>query len=63
MKKDIINQLILTAGAWNESGQKDKLLEWQFELHLFELQLATDTDHDGAMDILLDAIEEKEMAA
>lgn len=59
----IINQLILTAGAWNESGQKDKLLEYQFDRYLFDLQLIEKTDHDGAMKILLAAIEESEVAA
>ncbi|MEK4024449.1 hypothetical protein [Sporosarcina sp. FSL W7-1283] len=63
MIKHITNQLILTAGAWNESGQKDKVLEWQFERQLFDLQLATGTNHEGAMEILLATIEEKELAA
>ncbi|ARK25979.1 hypothetical protein SporoP37_15745 [Sporosarcina sp. P37] len=59
----IINQLILTAGAWNESGQRDKVLENQFDQYLFELQLLTDTDHDGAMHILLRSLNSDEAAA
>lgn len=52
----IINQLILIAGSWNHSGQQDKFLEHQFEIALFNLQLETNTDHEGAMNILLTAL-------
>lgn len=52
----IVNQLILLAGSWNHSGQQDKYLEYQFEVALFNLQLETNTDHEGAMDILLSAL-------
>ena len=52
----IINQLILIAGSWNESGQQDKVLEHQFEIALFNLQLEANTDHEGAMEILLTSL-------
>ncbi|WP_155961309.1 hypothetical protein [Sporosarcina sp. P33] len=52
----IINQLILIAGAWNDSGQQDKVLEQQFDNALKSLQQETNTDQSGAMDILLSAL-------
>ncbi|MCG3089159.1 hypothetical protein [Sporosarcina cyprini] len=59
----IINQLILTAGAWNETGQSDKYLEKQFEGYLNALQRVAGTDQEGAMQLLLKELGEDEQAA
>lgn len=49
----IINQLILIVGSWNATGQTDKRLEHQFDQKLTELEQATKTKREGALNILL----------
>lgn len=61
--KDIINQLILTAGAWRDSGSKDKHLERQFSHLLNELRWAAGTTPEGALELLLAELGETEVAA
>lgn len=60
---DIINKLILVTGAWNDTGQKDKRLERQFDSLLNELREATGTTPEGAVNLLIEHLEELEVAA
>ncbi|KAA0941594.1 hypothetical protein FQ087_20775 [Sporosarcina sp. ANT_H38] len=60
MHKHIINKLILVAGAWNNSGQKDKRLELQFNSLLNELRIAAGTTPEGAVQLLLTELGETE---
>lgn len=53
MQQRIIDQLILTAGAWQSSGGKDEYLNRQFSNLLNELAEVTRTTPEGALDILL----------
>lgn len=52
----ILNQLILIVGSWNVTGQTDKRLERQFDQKLTELEQATKTEREGALNILLNYI-------
>ncbi|WP_438310873.1 hypothetical protein [Sporosarcina sp. FA9] len=63
MHKHIINQLILVAGAWKSTGRKDKHLERQFSHLLNELRWEAGTTPEGALDLLLRELGEKEVAA
>lgn len=58
----IIDQLILTAGAWQSSGG-DKMLERQFARHLNELGRLTNTNKKGAMELLMSHLGENEVEA
>lgn len=60
---DIINKLILTAGAWKSSGRKDKHLERQFSELLNELRWVANTTPEGALQLLLAEINRSEVAA
>ncbi|WP_438312290.1 hypothetical protein [Sporosarcina sp. FA9] len=63
MINHIINQLILVAGQWKATGRKDKQLERQFSHLLNELRLAAGTTPEGALNLLLRELGEKEVAA
>lgn len=60
MPKHIINKLILTAGAWNNTGCKDKRLEQQFNSLLNELRITTGTTPEGAVNMLMAELGEVE---
>lgn len=60
---DIINQLILVTGAWNDTGRQDKRLERQFNSLLNELRRATGTTPEGAVQMLVESLGEREVAA
>lgn len=60
---ELINELILTVGAWNDSGQKDKRLELQFDSLLNELREASGTTPEGAVRLLEESLSEREVAA
>lgn len=49
----IINHLILAAGAWEASGCQDKELEDRFESWLKKLQENTGLNRDGATAYLM----------
>ena len=59
----LIDLLILTAGSWNATGQTDKKLENDFDRYLKLLQIETNTDYEGAMQILLNSQNGKGVAA
>lgn len=63
MTKKLINQLILTAGAWKNSNGKDKHLERQFSNLLNELRWAAETTPEGALELLLAEINRDGVAA
>lgn len=63
MQQLIIDQLILTAGAWRDSGGKDKHLERQFSNLLNELRWEAGTTPEGALDLLLAELGEVGVAA
>ena len=63
MPKHIINQLILVTGAWNDTGQKDKRLEQQFGSLLNELRITAGTTPEGAVQLLMESLGEREVAA
>ncbi|MFJ7933681.1 hypothetical protein [Sporosarcina sp. NPDC096371] len=63
MTVDIINKLILTVGAWNATGSKDKRLERQFDSLLNDLRKATGTTPEGAVRLLEESLSEREVAA
>ncbi|AMQ06767.1 hypothetical protein [Sporosarcina psychrophila] len=60
MPNYIINKLILTAGAWNNTGCKDKHLERQFNSLLNELRITTGTTPEGAVKMLMAELGEVE---
>lgn len=62
MIEHIINKLILTVGTWNATGQKDKRLESQFNALLGDLRMAARTTPEGAVQMLLESLGEKEAA-
>lgn len=48
--KNLLNQLILIAGAWSES--EDPAIEWQFKVLFEELKQITKLDHAAAEALL-----------
>lgn len=61
MQQRIIDQLILTAGAWRDSG--DEHLNRQFNRLLSELSEVARTTPEGALDLLLAELGEVGVAA
>lgn len=60
---DIINKLILVAGAWNDTGRQDKRLEQQFGSLLNDLRRTTGTTPEGAVQMLVESLGEAGVAA
>ena len=53
MQQRIIDQLILTAGAWRDSGGKDKHLNRQFSILLNELAQVANVTVEETTELLL----------
>lgn len=63
MQQRIIDQLILTAGAWQDSGGKDEFLNRQFGSLLNELSRVANVSVEEATDLLLAELGEVGVAA
>lgn len=63
MQRRIIDQLILTAGAWQSSGGKDEFLNRQFSQLLNELARVADVPVKEAANLLLAEFGETGVAA
>lgn len=61
MIQEIINKLIIIAGQWKQFGEKQ--YEYQFENTLKELQEATELTRGCAVDLLMEHLAEKKVAA
>jgi len=60
MHEHIINQIVITAGQWQQFGGKE--YERKFESLLSQLQKATGLDREGAVRYLENAIEGERVA-
>ena len=61
MIESTLNQLIIVAGQWQQFGEE--IYEQQFESLLVQLQQETGLNHEGAVELLLENIGEKKVAA
>lgn len=61
MPNQLINQLIITAGQWQQF--RERQYEQRFNQLLNELRIMTGTSPEGAVEILLQAIQREKVAA
>ncbi len=51
----LINLIILTAGSYNATGQKDRRLEKDFARYVKLLQVETNTTEEGALQLVINS--------
>lgn len=53
MIREVIDKLIIVAGSWNALGQKDAILEQEFDRLLTDLQRLTGKSRSESVDYLI----------